>query len=105
MKASIFQHSAFLMVQISYPYMTTGKTTALAIQTFVSQVMSLLFNVLSRFVISSVRKESVCSAGDPSLIPGLGQPAREGKGYPLQYSVLENSTDYIVHGVAKSRHN
>ena len=42
-KVSILQHSAFFMVQLSYPYMTTGKTTALTISTFVSKVMSLLF--------------------------------------------------------------
>ena len=47
-KASILQHSAFFMVQLSHPYMTTGKTIALNIQTFVSKVMSLLFNMLSK---------------------------------------------------------
>ena len=47
-KASILQHSAFFMVQISHLYMTTGKTIALSIQTFVGKVMSLLFNMLSR---------------------------------------------------------
>ena len=46
-------------------------------------------------------KESACKEGDLGLIPGLGRSPREGKGYPLQYSGLENSTDYIVHGVAK----
>ena len=51
-KASILQHSAFCMVQVSHPYMTTGKTTALTIWTFVSKVMSLLSNTLSRFVIA-----------------------------------------------------
>ena len=51
---------------------------------------------------SSVGKESVCSTGDPGLIPGLGRPLGEGKGYSLQYSSLENSMDCIVHGVAKS---
>ena len=52
----------------------------------------------------SAGKESVCNAGDLGLIPGLGRSAREGNGYPLQYSGLENSTDCIVvHGVAKSR--
>ena len=52
-KASILQHSAFFIVQLSYPYMTTGKITALTRQTFVSKVMSLLFNMLSRLVIAS----------------------------------------------------
>ena len=51
-KASIIWHSAFLMVQLSQSYMTTGKTIALTIQTFVSRVMSLLFNTLSRFVMA-----------------------------------------------------
>ena len=51
-KASILQHSAFFTVQLSYPYMTTGKTIALARQTFVGKVMSLLFNMLSRLVIT-----------------------------------------------------
>ena len=47
-KASILQHSAFFMVQLSDPYMTTGKTIALTRWTFVGKVMSLLFNMLSR---------------------------------------------------------
>ena len=49
LKASILQHLAFFMVQVSYPYMTTGKTIALIIWIFFSKEMSLLFNVLSRF--------------------------------------------------------
>ena len=49
-KASILWHSAFFMVQISYPYMTTGKTIALTRQTFIGKVMSLLFSTLYRFV-------------------------------------------------------
>ena len=51
-KASIFQHSAFTIVQLSYPYMTTGKTIASTIQTFVGKMMSLLFAVGSRLVIA-----------------------------------------------------
>ena len=51
-KASVLWHSAFFMVQLSHPYLTTGKTIALIIQTFVSKVMSLLFNMLSRFIIA-----------------------------------------------------
>ena len=50
-KTSILQHSAFFIVQLSHPYTTTGKTIALATWTFVGKVMSLLFNMLSRFVI------------------------------------------------------
>ena len=51
-KASILRHSAFFMVQFSHPYMTTGKTIALTRQTFVGKVISLLFNMLSRLVIT-----------------------------------------------------
>ena len=51
-KASIFQCSAFFIVQLSHPYMTTGKTIALTRETFIDKVMSLLFNMLSRLVIT-----------------------------------------------------
>ena len=50
----------------------------------------------------SAGKESACNAGDLGLISGLGRFPGEGKGYPLQYSGLENSMDCTVHGVAKS---
>ena len=50
-KASILWHSGLFMVQLSHPYMTTGKTIALTRWTYVGKVMSLLFNTLSRFVI------------------------------------------------------
>ena len=75
--------SAFFLVQLSHPYITTGKTIALTIQTFVGRVMSLLFNILSRFVIG------------------------EGNGNPLQCSCLENPRDggawwAAVYGVAHS---
>ena len=52
---------------------------------------------------SSVGKESACNAGNPGLIPGLGRSPGEGIGYPLQYSVLENSMDCRVHGLAESQ--
>ena len=48
-------------------------------------------------------KDSACSVGDLGSIPGLGRSPGEGKGYPLQYSGLENSLDCIVHGVTKSQ--
>ena len=51
-KASILRHSALFIVQLSHPYMTTGKTIALTRWTFVGKVMSLLFNILSRLVIT-----------------------------------------------------
>ena len=57
------------------------------------------------FPSSSVVKESACNAGDLDLIPRLGRSPGEGKGYPLQYSGLENSMDCMVHGVEKVRHD
>ena len=67
--ASILRCSAFFMVQLSHPYMTTGKTTVLTIWTFVSKVMSFLFNMLSRFVIAFLLR-SKCL-----LIPWLQSPS------------------------------
>ena len=54
------------------------------------------------FHCGSTGKESACNVGDLGSIPGLGRSPGEGKGYPLQYSDLENSMDCIVHRVAKS---
>ena len=55
------------------------------------------------FPYGSAGKESACNVGDLDLIPGLGRSPGEGKGYPLQYSGLENSMDHIVHGFAESQ--
>ena len=60
-KASILLCSAFFIVQLSHPYMTTGKTIALTRWTFVDKVMSLLFNMLSRLVITFLPRSSVQS--------------------------------------------
>ena len=83
-------HIAFFMGQLSHPYMTKGKTIAWTIWTFVSKVMSLLINMLSRFVMgflgSSADKEFACNAGDLGSIPGFGSSPGEWIGYPLQYS-------------------
>ena len=68
LKASILWRSAFLLVQLSHWYITTGKTIAFTIQTFVGKVMSLLFNMLSRFVIAFLAR-SKCP-----LILGLVPP-------------------------------
>ena len=50
-------------------------------------------------------KKSTCNVGDLGLIPGLGRCPEEGKGYSLQYSVLENTMDCIVHGVQRVGHD
>ena len=55
------------------------------------------------FPYGSAGKESACNAEDLGSIPGLGRSPGEGKGYPLQYSGLENSMDCIVHDITKSQ--
>ena len=59
--------------------------------------------VIMGFPCGSAGKESNFNAGDLSSVPGLGRSPGEGKGYPLQYSGLENSMDCIVHGATKSQ--
>ena len=93
-KASILQHSAFFMVQLSHPYMTTGKGIALTRWIFVGKVMSLLFNTLSRLAIAFLLRskhllviQEIRNYNPPT--PSLG----EGNGTPLQYSCLENPMD------------
>ena len=66
------------MVQLSHPYMTTGKTIALTLWGFPG---------------GSDGKASACNVEDPGSIPGLGRSPGEGNGNPLQYSCLENSMD------------
>ena len=61
------------------------------------------FTLKEGFPCGSAGKESACNAGDLGSIPGLVRPLGEGKGYPLQYSGLENSMNCKVHEVAKSR--
>ena len=62
-----------------------------------------LFFLSNNFSCGSASKEYAHNVGDLGLIPGLRRSSGEGKGYPLQYSGLENSMDCIVHGVAKSQ--
>ena len=57
----------------------------------------LVFGIYKGFPGSLAGKESTCNVGDPGSIPGLGRSLGEGKGYPLQYSGLENSMNCIVH--------
>ena len=108
---------SFLTVSLLYgPTLTSiydcWKNHSFDYRTFAGQVMSLLFNVLSRFVMAfpggSEVKASACNAGDLGSIPGSGRSPGEGNGTPLQYSCLENPMDggawwATVHGVAKSQ--
>ena len=61
-------------------------------------ILCFFFFFFQGFPGGSADKESACNAGDLASIPGLGRSPGEGKGYPLQYSGLENSMDCIVHG-------
>ena len=68
--------------------------------TYVPNNLLILMHLLG-FSCGSAGKESTFNAGDLGLIPGLGRSPGEGKGYPFQYSDLENSMDYTVHGVTE----
>ena len=98
-KASILQHSAFFMVQLLHLYMTTGKTIALIIWTFVGKMMSLLFNTLFRSVRlsgGSMIKNPPAYAGDArdsGSITGSGRSPGGGNGSLFQYSCLKNPMD------------
>ena len=75
-KASILRFSAFFMVQLSHPYMTTGKSIALTRRTFVSKITSLLFNMLSRFVIDFLprSKRLLVSCLQSTICHNFGAP-------------------------------
>ena len=73
-KASILQHLGFFILQLSHPYMTTGKTIALTRQTFVGKVMALLFNMLSRFVTEKAMAHH--SSTLAWKIPWMEEPSR-----------------------------
>ena len=91
------------MVQLSHPYMTTGKTIALIIWTFVSTSGKLMFNNIPHYIcffiyinlfeLPSDGKASVYNVGDLGSIPGSGRFPGEGNGTPLQYYCLENPMD------------
>ena len=90
-KASILLHSALLMVQLSHPYMTTGKTIALTIGTFVCKVMSLLFNMLSRFAIDFLPRSELL------LISWLQSPSSD-------FGAQENKVSHCFHFSPSVRH-
>ena len=95
-KASILQHSAFFMVQLPHPYMTTGKTMAFSIWTFVGKVMSLIFNMLSRLVIAFLPRSKHL------LISWLQSPSavilEPKKIKPLTVSIVSQSICHEVMG-------
>ena len=94
-KTSILWHSAFLVVQFSYPHTTTGKTIALTKWTFVGKVMSLLFNMLSRFVIAFLPRSKRL------LMSWLQSPSAvilEPKKYSVTVSIFSPSICHEVMG-------
>ena len=93
-KASIFRCSAFFTVQLSHPYMTTGKTIALTRRTFVGKVMSLLFNVLSRLVITFFPRSKrllISWLQSPSAV--ILEPRK------IKFDTISNASPSICHEV------
>ena len=96
-KASILRHAAFFIVQLSHPYMTTGKTIALTRQTFAGKVMSLLFNMLSRLVMTFFPRSSVQFSSVTQSCPTLCDPINHSTpGLPVHHQ-LPKSTQTHVH--------
>ena len=100
-KASILRYSAFFIVQLSHPYMTTGKTIALARRIFVGKVMSLLFNMLSRFVIAFLPR-SKCLLMSllqvPSAVILEPKKIRSVTSWQIDGEKVEAMTDFIFLG-------
>ena len=93
-KASVLQHSAFFMVQLSHPHMTTGKTIDLTRQTFVGQVMSLLFSMLSRLVIAFLpRNKHLLNSWLQSPSAVILEPKK------IKYYTLSIVSPFIYHEV------
>ena len=102
MKRSEYTNICLPIVGVCHPpstwmYSSTQKLSQLCIFFFFLMEAS-----LHRLPCGSAGKEYPCNAEDLGSIPGLGRSPGEGKGYPLQYSCLENSMDCIVHGISKS---
>ena len=97
-KASILRRSAFFTVQLSHPYMTTGKTIALTRWTFVGKVMSLLFNMLSKFVIA-FHKQWCLSFANILKKRLRGDFYFAGHEGVIVYKLLSHRTSLVVHGL------
>ena len=99
-KTSILRHSAFFTVQLSHPYMTTGKTIALTRRTFVGKVMSLLLNMLSRLVISLLpRSKHLLISWLQSPSPVILEPPK------IKSDTVSTVSPSISHGVMGGCHD
>ena len=106
-----FSCSVTCFSRLGFPDSSVGKESACNTETLIQflgqedplEKDRLPTPVFLGFPCGSASKESACNAGDQGSIPGLGRSPGEGKGYPFQYSGLENSMDCTVHGVTKSR--
>ena len=105
LKASILWCSAFFMVQLSHPYMATGKAIALTRLTFVDKVMFLLFNMLSRLIIAFLLRSSVQFSSVAQLCLTLCDPMDcNMPGYPVHYRLLELVLIHFLELVMPSNH-
>ena len=95
LKASILQRSAFFMVQVTHLYMTTGKTIAFTIWTFVSKVLSLLFNRLSRFVIAFLSRSKHLTSWLQSLSTVILEPKK------IKSATVSIFSPFIYHEVMR----
>ena len=102
-------HFVYVTPYLGFPESSVGKESACNAGDPVSMVRKICWRrdrlptpVVLGFPCGPAGKESTCNAGDLGSIPGLGRSPGEGKGYPLQYSGLENSMDYTFHGVANN---
>ena len=89
-------------------YLQIAKRKCIYIKACTHIIYTYIYTYIYSFSGSSDSKESLCNAGDPGLIPGLGRSPGKGNGYPFQYSCLQNSIDRAswqasVHGVTKSQ--
>ena len=95
---------SLMLCHLYHDAVVSGLSMLFRLSVFLHSFLTVIITIaLCKVPCGSAGKESACNVEDLGLIPGLGRSPGEGKGYPFQYFGLENSRDYTVHGVAKSR--